>query len=400
MADSSLSSTSPASAHRRLTFAVLISGSFFVNLGFQVWRSLFNNFAHDELGLQGGAVSVVQAVRELPGLMGFVVGFLALLLPEMQIMGLSIALMGVGIAFTGAVHSLTGLLASTVLMSAGFHFFMPCNSSSVLTLVGKEEAPHTLGKLNSLNALFTVMGAGVVFLAFGTFGFRPLYYVIGAVVAVGGLALLPWGRRATCRVRAEGRTPVRREYWLYYVLEFLMGSRRHIFTTFAPFLLVEAHAVSPQTLTFLFVINNLAGTLLFRQFGRIIARFGERRILSLNFALLILVFLGYAYLPWAHILFALFVVDHMLFGFRMALESYFQKVAIRPEEITPTLARGQTINHVAAVILPLIGGVMWEAIGSRYTFLIGVGVAAVSLVLVQWMRTTQGHVPAAGGVSR
>jgi hypothetical protein len=51
------------------------------------------------------------------------------------------------------------------------------------------------------------------------------------------------------------------------------------------------------------------------------------------------------------------------------------------------------------VILPLIGGVMWEVIGSRYTFLIGVGVAAVSLALVQWMRTTQGPVTAASGVS-
>ena len=102
---------------------------------------------------------------------------------------------------------------------------------------------------------------------------------------------------------------------------------------------------------------------------------------------LIFVFLGYAYIPLLPVLYVLFVADQVLFGFRISLQSYFQKIAVRPQEITPNISLGQTINHIAAVIIPVVVGVVWEVVGSRYTFLIGVGVAVLSLVLVQWMHT-------------
>jgi predicted MFS family arabinose efflux permease len=141
------------------------------------------------------------------------------------------------------------------------------------------------------------------------------------------------------------------------------------------------------------VVNNLIGTFFYQQIGRLIVRFGERLTLSVNFLLLIFVFLGYAYVPSLPILFALFIADQMLFGFRIALQSYFQKIAVRPEEITPNLSLGQTINHIAAVIIPLVGGVVWAAVGSRYTFLVGVGIVTLALIVTQWMDVEPGAAP-------
>jgi hypothetical protein len=37
--------------------------------------------------------------------------------------------------------------------------------------------------------------------------------------------------------------------------------------------------------------------------------------------------------------------------------------------------------------------VVWEAVGSRYTFLVGVGIVVLSLILVQWMRVELEAVP-------
>jgi predicted MFS family arabinose efflux permease len=128
------------------------------------------------------------------------------------------------------------------------------------------------------------------------------------------------------------------------------------------------------------------------------ARFGERRVLVFNFLLLILVFLGYAYIPILPVLYVLFVADHVLFGFRIALQSYFQKIAIQPQDITPNISLGQTINHIAAVVIPLTGGIVWEAFGSQYTFLIGVGVVLISLVAMQWMRTGRVAMPRSAAV--
>ena len=395
--------TAVTSAQRRSALVVIVLSNLLLSFSFQIWRSLFNNFAVGELGVQPTDMGWIQVVREIPGLLGLTIGLLALLITEMRIAGLSIILMGVGIAMTGRSSSIVSLAVSTMVMSVGFHFFMPSNSSAVLMLVGEEETPRMLGRLNSLGALAAVAGAGVVFVALDRLGFHTLFYATGALVLVIGVVLFPWMRQPGRQPRRKERrgivaslrrsTPIRKRYWLYYVLEFLMGCRRHIFTTFAPFLLVETYAVNVPTITTLYMVNNLVGTFLFRQFGPLITRFGERRVLVLNFVLLILVFLGYAYVPILPVLYFLFVADHVLFGFRIALQSYFQKIAVKPQDITPNISLGQTINHIAAIVIPLTGGIVWEAFGSQYTFLIGVGIVVITLIAVQWMRTEQTTAP-------
>jgi predicted MFS family arabinose efflux permease len=384
--------------------------NFLLSFGFQVWRSLFNNFAVDELGVRADQIGLIQSVREIPGLLCLTVGLLATVLTEMRIAGLSIVLLGVGIAVTGASASLPGLLASTLLMSTGFHAIMPASSSAVLQVTGEDEAPHVLARVTSLGALAALAGACLVFVALGPLGYRTLFVFTGAAVAGGGLVALVWAIHKPYLPRSEasqhevmrpdvvapdavgrhvhraGWAPMRRRYWLYYTLEFLMGSRRHIFTTFAVFLLVRKFNVPALTITVMFLVNNFIGVFLYRQYGGIIARFGEKRSLTANFLLLILVFLGYAYVSVLPVLYGLFLVDQMLFGLRIALQSYFQKIAVHPREITPNLALGQTINHIASVIIPLVGGIVWETVGSQFTFLVGVAIVCVSLVVVQWMR--------------
>ena len=401
----------------RSILVIIALNNLLMVLGFRVWQSIFNNFAVEELGVRADQIGMIQAIREFPGLMGFLVGMLALLLVEMRIAGFSVVLMGVGIFLTGAVRDLTGLIVATLVMSVGFHFFYPSNSSAVLLAVGRDEAPKVLGRLNSLGALAAVMGTLFIFGTLDTWGYRVVFRVAGAVVVIGGLALLPFGRQLMRVERKRSRTPLRRRYWLYYALQFLMGSRRHIFTTFAVFLLVQEYRVTPQTITLMFLINSLIGTYFHQAFGKVIARFGERRVLTVNFALLLLVFLGYAIVPtldvlrtpgflvpgvgvgeWVLfpafpatpallILLGLFVSDHILFGFSIALQSYFQKIAVGPEEITPNISLGQTINHIAAVVVPVVGGVVWTALGAQYTFLAGVLIALLSLALTQWMKT-------------
>ncbi|MEE8391503.1 MAG: MFS transporter [Anaerolineae bacterium] len=220
-----------AAAQRRSALVVIVLSNLLLSLGFQLWRSLFNNFAVQELGVQADQIGLIHSIREVPGLLGFSVGLLALLLTEMRIAGLSVVLMGVGIAMTGGVSSLPGLVLSTLVMSVGFHFFMPSNSSAVLMLVGEDEAPGVLGRLSSLSALAAVISAGVVFWTLDDLGFRTLFYIAGAVLVVAGLVLLPWTRQPARlfsplskeraeRGRGKRRTSIRRRYWLYYVLEF------------------------------------------------------------------------------------------------------------------------------------------------------------------------------------
>jgi predicted MFS family arabinose efflux permease len=165
-----------------------------------------------------------------------------------------------------------------------------------------------------------------------------------------------------------------------------MGSRRHIFTTFAIFLLVREYGISVQTTAILFLVNSVVNVFAMQLVGKLVGRLGERLMLSIAFGALGFVFLGYAFVTYLPLLFVLFVLDNILFGFNLALTTYFQKIAITQEEITSNLAVRQSINHIAAVVVPVIGGTAWELFGSQAPFLAGVGIALVSFVLVQFMR--------------
>lgn len=167
----------------------------------------------------------------------------------------------------------------------------------------------------------------------------------------------------------------------------MMGSRRHIFSTFAIFMLVQVYGIDVRQTAALFLVNNLVSIYTSAQLGKLVGRFGERILLTVNFIGLICVFLGYAYISYLPILFALFVLDHIFFGFNLVVESYFQKIAHSPEEITSNVSMAKTINHISALVVPILDGVLWEVISHSATFMAGVGIAVISLVMVQFIRT-------------
>jgi predicted MFS family arabinose efflux permease len=378
--------------NRRMLTYLLVS-NFILYFGFQVWQTMFNNYAVEVIGVGPAGIGLIQAVREIPGLLGFLLGVLALYLSEVRIMALSVVVLGIGMILTGGASGMLFLLVATFIMSTGFHFFDGASNAVVLMSESKREAPRTLGVVGSLTSVAAVVAAVVVILLAEPIGYRWLYLVVGAVAIMGGLILLPF--RGAKEALPLGRNIVlRRRYWLYYALAFLMGSRRHIFTTFAILLLVRNYGIGIQTTAVLFLVNSLINVVTLRLAGTLVTRLGERVVLSGTFAVLIFVFLGYAYVSFLPMLFALFVVDNILFGTSLALTTYFQKIAVTQEEITSNVSVQQTINHIAAVIIPLVGGAAWELFGSQAPFLVGVGIVAISLVLTQFIRTKPEPSPA------
>jgi hypothetical protein len=63
----------------------------------------------------------------------------------------------------------------------------------------------------------------------------------------------------------------------------------------------------------------------------------------------------------------------------LAQRTYFQKIA-DPADISPTAAVAFTINHIAAVILPVTFGLIWIR-DPAIVFVIGAALACVSLTL-------------------
>jgi len=150
-------------------------------------------------------------------------------------------------------------------------------------------------------------------------------------------------------------------------------------------LMVQKFEYSLQEVTILFVVNNVINYYLSPMIGKSIIRFGERKILSLEYFSLILIFLAYAITTSKLLVAGLFILDHIFFNFAIAIRTYFQKIG-DPRDIAPSMAVGFTINHIAAVVLPAVGGFLW-VIDYRIPFFGGAILSVISLIAVQMIRT-------------
>ena len=355
-------------------------------VGLQAWTTLFNNFAVEVARLDGDGIGAIQSIREIPGFLALLAIFIIRFIPEHRLSALSILLLGLGIAATGWFPSFTGLALTTLVMSFGFHYYETTNMSLTLQYFDKTTSPWVFGKLRSISAAASIVVGVFIFFIASVLDFTRMYLIIGGVIAAVGL----WGftRRPTSAdiVPQRKRMIFRKRYGLYYFLTFMAGARRQIFIAFSVLLLVQKFGYSVQAVTFLFVINNAINYFLSPTIGRAIIRFGERKVLSLEYASLIAVFLAYAFTDSKWVAGGLYILDHIFFNFGMAINTFFQKVG-DPGDVAPTMAVGFTINHIAAVFLPAIGGYFW-IVDYRIPFIAGAVMALISLTAVQQIRTS------------
>ena len=176
------------------------------------------------------------------------------------------------------------------------------------------------------------------------------------------------------------------KYFLYYFLRFMAGTRRQIFIAFVLFLLVKKFHLTLRIIAALFMINNVLNFFLSPYIGKSIKRFGEKKILTLESIAVAIIFLAFAILKVKIVLILFYILGSILFYNipPIAIRTYFQKVG-DPKDIASTMATGSTINHIATVIAPAIGGFLWM-IDFRIPFWLGSFLSLVSLFAAQKIR--------------
>ncbi|WP_394143797.1 MFS transporter [Vibrio atypicus] len=359
----------------------LLIVSIVVPIAFSSWMALLNNFVIEKANFDGADIGLLQSVREIPGFLAFTAVFVLLFIREQKFMLLSLAALTLGTMITGFFPSLFGLLMTTLLMSTGFHYFETLKQSLSLQWLSKDEAPEMLGKLISIGALASLCTYGALWfcLEIVQLEFKWVYLIFGGV----GFALVVWMAFAfpefKTEVQQNKKLVLRKRYWLYYALTFMSGARRQIFTVFAGFLMVEKFGYSAADITLLFLINYLFNFLFAKRIGRFIGKVGERKALVFEYVGLIGVFVGYAFVDSAEWAAALYVVDHLFFALALAIKTYFQKIA-DPADMASTAGVAFTINHIAAVFIPVSFGLIW-LVSPSAVFFIGAAMALVSLTL-------------------
>lgn len=362
---------------------LLILMSVAMTIGFATWMALLNNFVIEKAAFTGAEIGMLQSIREVPGFLAFTAVFVLLILKEQTFAYLSLALLGVGIALTGYFPSVLGLYFTTFIMSVGFHYFETVKQSLSLQWFSIEEAPAMLGKLIAASSIASLVAYSFLWVGQNYLGlsYKAIYLVGGGACLI--LTAFMWLAfpRFDAKTAQRKHLLIRKRYWLYYALTFMGGARRQIFTVFAGFLMVEKFGYSVSDIAALYIINHLFNWAFAARIGALVGRIGERRALTFEYCGLFCVFTAYAFVNDATWAAGLYIADHLFFSLAIAIKTYFQKIA-DPADMASTAGVAFTINHIAAVVIPVLFGLVW-LVSPKAVFLMGSGMALISLVLAR-----------------
>ena len=354
-----------------------------MTLAFATWMVLLNNFVVERAEFSGREIGILQSIREIPGFLAFTTIFVLLLIREQKFAYFSLIMLGIGVLLTGFFPSEIGLYSTTLLMSAGFHYFETVKQSLSLQWLSVSETPEVLGKLIAITSLTSLLTYLFIWFSqeYLSLGFEIIYLISGIVCLL--LTVFMWFGAPLFegKVNQKKNLVLKRSYWLYYALTFMSGARRQIFVVFAAFLMVEKFKYSVSDIAILFIINHTFNWIFASKIGRLVGKVGERSALTFEYCGLFLIFFAYAYVDSAIMAGALYVLDHLFFSLAIAIKTYFQKIA-DPSDIASTAGVAFTINHIAAVFIPVSFGLVW-LFSPKLVFLMGAMMSLISLILAR-----------------
>ena len=354
-------------------------------VAFNAWSAMLNNFVVEKAAFTGVEIGILQSLREVPGFLSFTLIFVLLVIKEQTFAVFSLALLGLGVCLTGFFPTVYGLYFTTVLMSIGFHYFEAVKQSLSLQWLSKVEAPIILGKLLAVGSLTSLIVYGCLWtlLEFFQLPYWINFAIAGGICIFLALVMFIFYPAFPSKVEQNQNLVLRKRYWLYYLLTFLSGARRQIFVVFAAFLMVEKFGYSASQVTLLFLVNYAFNYLFAEKIGSLIGKFGERRALTFEYIGLIIVFIAYGLVENATVAAFLYILDHMFFALAIAITTYFQKIA-DPKDMASNAGVSFTINHIAAIVVPALLGLVWMWSHSL-VFYIGAIFALLSLIAAQFI---------------
>jgi len=368
--------------------------SLFMGIAYSIFDSTFNNFLNDRYSLSGFQRSFIEFPRELPGFLVVFVSAILVFLCSRRLGALALFFSFIGVLLIGFFAPTYAIMVSFLFVySLGQHLFMPIASSIGMELAEPGKTGKRLGQFNAVRNLAAIAGSFLVFVGFKYFGFTFQHSFVMSSVGLGIAAAMMFSMTPEDNQRSRSFLKLRREYRLYYLLNILSGSRKQIFITFAPWVIVTIFNQPTQTLATLMTIGGVIGIVFQPFLGRMIDKLGERFVLASEAVLLVGVCLGYGFskfiLPAGVAFIAVcvfYLLDQMLFSVSMARAMYIKKIALQPEDVQPALTAGVTIDHIFSILVALLGGLIWNSFGFQYVFLLGVAIAVINFFVALQVR--------------
>lgn len=352
-------------------------------------QNIVANYFERELRLAGPQFGYITAIREVPG---FLLIFLTALFYRLSLPKLTagaLVLLAIGYGFYGVSHSFWTVVPWVVISSIGYHTWLQTQYALGMSLSAEHESGRILGRLSAVNNGGGLVAMLVVLLAFEYhwLSFRATFALCGLLALVAALAIarFPHLRNGELQERAVRREPivVRREYRYYYWLSLLDGARMQIFFSFGLWVLVHHFGLSVPAISAILLATQTLLMLSSSWIGRMIDRYGERRMLAVVNVGYLVALLGYGLVDHVVVVALCYVIYTFIFPLSpIGAATYLRKVAAT-DDIAPSLAMGVTMQHAAAIVVPVTTGYILNYAGYQLPFLIASGFAALTFFVTR-----------------
>ncbi len=139
-----------------------------------------------------------------------------------------------------------------------------------------------------------------------------------------------------------------------------------------------------------------------RMIGGWIDTLGIRKMMFVDALSFIFIYIIYGFAVWGitsevlpqqgfavMLIYVLFVLDRLSMQIGMVKAVYLRSIALCPEDITPTLSTGTSLDHIVSIIAAMISGVIWETFGSHWVFFMAAAFSLGNLYVAFKIKDTQ-----------
>jgi len=370
-------------------FSLFLLVGFLSGIAGGINATIFNNYLSDVYHLAADVRGLVELPRELPGLLIVIVLGLLSFLGDIRMAAIGMLAASLGMLGLGLFSpTFTVMLVWMMIFSLGTHIFMPLSASIGMGFSQKEAYGSRLGRFSAYSLTATIIGYAIVWTGFKFFHMNyAAAFVIAAVFYCMAAFVLKTMHRKETKI-SRVRFVFRRRYTLFYCMSVVNGARKQIFLTFAPWVLIQVFHLDAPTFAILGIIIATVSIISRKIVGNAIDRLGERTVLSLEAVLLVVICMGYAFaadlvpLSAAVVIIAVcYILDNSMSAVEMARSTYVKKIALDPADVMPTLSAGVSFDHVVAMTIPILGGILWKTMGYQYVFMAAALIGVLNLIL-------------------
>ncbi len=394
--------TTRSATQRGFVLLALMQVAFGFSLTAQ--QNIVTNYFKDVLRLAGPQFGYITAIREVPGFLLIFVSALFYRVSLQRLTAGALVLLAIAYALFGLSNSFWTVASWVVLSSMGYHTVLQTQYALGMSLTTEERGGAILGRLSGVNQFGSLAGLTFILITFhfGWLAFRSAFVLLGAVALLGGIAIVGFPHLHNGEEQQQAmdrpRLVLRRDYRYYYALSVLDGGRQQVFFSFGLYVLVHAFHMDVAQVSALLMAVTFAAMLAGPTIGRSIDRYGERCLLSMVNVAYVVALAGYAFTNNVIVASACYVVYTFITPLSpIAAATYLRKVAV-PEDIAPSFAMGTTMQHAAAIVVPVTAGFILNYVGYQVPFMIACGFAILTFFVTRRLdplaQRSSGRVPA------